>query len=410
MPTPERTIHVDFGPRSYDVVIGSGLLVRAGERIRAALQHPARRCHLFVDSCFAFYRHGEIHRESEMAAALRQSIEACGISATGRSFLDGESSKGLAEIRNLVEEMAIAGLDRRDLVVTFGGGATGDVGGFAAAIYKRGIAYVQIPTTLLAMVDASVGGKTGVNLRVFDNIEDVNSYRTLKNYVGAFHQPRLVLADVDTLHSLPARELSAGLAECIKHAMLGVDLGDPDLLSWMLARRDAIMARETDVLVELIARNVAIKAKVVSADEFEIAPDEVGGRALLNLGHTFGHAIETLPAGTPGVDDYEPKFLHGEAVALGLCAAAACSQLAGLSQVGIVPQVRAAVEAFGLPTNVGGLPQSTEIIERMRADKKTIGGSLRLILPTRIGSARVVRDVPEGTIARAIDAIRSMGS
>lgn len=359
-----------------------------------------------VDGCFATYFKAEIHSESEMAAAIRQSLESCGISVIGRSCLHGEDSKSLADIRNLVEEMAIAGLDRRDLVVTFGGGATGDIGGFAAAIYKRGIAYVQIPTTLLAMVDASVGGKTGVNLRVFDNIEDENSYRTLKNYVGAFHQPRLVLADVDTLHSLPTRELSAGLAECIKHAFLGAELGDPDLLSWMLAHRDAIMARESDVLIELIARNVAIKAKIVIADEFETAPDDIGGRALLNLGHTFGHAIETLPAGTPGVDSYEPRFLHGEAVALGLCAAAACAELAGLVPIGILPQVRSAVAAFDLPTNVGGLPQSSEIIERMRSDKKSIGGSMRLILPTGIGSARVVRDVPEATIARAIDAIR----
>jgi 3-dehydroquinate synthase len=396
MTTPERTIHVDFGLRSYDVVIGSGLSARLGEMISRALPSRATRAMFVLDQNIA-KRHADRFMEP---------LEAVGVSCGAIVVRASELQKSLESLESVLCGCTL--LSRTDPIIALGGGMVGDLAGFAAATYKRGVPFIQCPTTLLSMVDASVGGKTGVNLLVTG--PDGKKKTLLKNYVGAFHQPRLVLADVDTLNSLPDREFRSGLAECLKHGMLGSDLGDPDLFAWTLAHRDAILARDPATLIELIARNVALKARVVTADEFETAPDDVGGRALLNLGHTFGHALETLDADEPEYNPDNPALKHGEAVALGLIAAAACSELAGLAQVGILPQVRAAIAAFGLPTNVGGLPRCAEIIERMRADKKVIGGSTRLILPTRIGSARVVRDVPEATIARAIDAIRNINA
>lgn len=366
--------------------------------MRSVLSSPPARCVVVLDEGLP----------KLCVGTILASCEHAGMQPLGVVVRPAESTKSLSSLEHLAEKMAWAGLGRAEPVFAVGGGIVGDLAGFAAASYKRGVPLIQCPTTLLAMVDASVGGKTGVNLLA--TRPEASRTALLKNYLGAFHQPRLVLADVEMLGSLPDREFRAGVAECLKHGMLGADLGESDLWSWMLNHRDAILARDPGTLVELVARNVALKARVVQADEFETAPDDVGGRALLNLGHTFGHAIETMDADQPGYNPNNPALKHGEAVALGLCAAAACSELAGLAQVGILPQVREAVAAFGLPTNVGGLAPNSEIIERMRTDKKAIGGSLRLILPTRIGSARVVRDVPEATIARAIDAIRNMTS
>lgn len=396
MSSPERTIHVEFGPRSYDVVIGSGLSVRLSEMLLRALPTRATRAIVVLDENIA-----KIH-----AHRLMGPLEAVGISCRQIVVRANESTKSLESLEFVLRNSTW--LSRTDPIFALGGGIVGDLAGFAAATYKRGVPFIQCPTTMLSMVDASVGGKTGVNLLVTST--DGKNRTLLKNYVGAFHQPRLVLADIDTLNSLPDREFRSGLAECLKHGLLGADLGDPDLFAWTLAHRDAILARDPSTLIELIARNVALKARVVTADEFETAPDDVGGRALLNLGHTFGHAIETLDAEKPGYDPDKPALKHGEAVALGLCAAAACAELASLAPLGILPQVHSAVTSFGLPTNVGGLPQSSEIVERMRSDKKSIGGSLRLILPTRIGSARVVRDVPVGVVCRAIDAVRNIAS
>lgn len=391
----ERTIHVDFGPRSYDVVIGSGVLTTVGARVGRVLGDRVKRCVVVRDARLPM----------ERMLAVRESCEQASILTTEIEFGATETSKSLASLERLCEAIARMKLERCDAVVALGGGVVGDLAGFAGATYKRGVAVIQCPTTLLSMVDASVGGKTGVNLLV--PARDGARTRLLKNYVGAFHQPRLVLADVDTLDTLPEREFRAGLGECLKHGMLGADLGDGELWSWTVANRDKLLAKDPGTLVELIARNVALKVRVVAGDEFETAPDDVGGRALLNLGHTFGHAIETLDADHPDYDLDRPALKHGEAVALGLCAAAACAELAGVAQVGILPHVREAVAAFGLRTNVGGLPQGSEILERMRADKKAIGGSMRLILPTRMGSARVVRDVGDSVVVRAIDAIRA---
>ncbi len=396
MSTLERTIHIDLGPRSYDVVIGSGVATRLAPRASAALGSHTGRAAVVMDENVA-----KIHTDRFI-----EPLERAGVRCTLLSIGASETRKALGPLEFVLQNLAAGALGRHDPVYAVGGGIVGDLAGFAAATYKRGVPFIQCPTTLLSMVDASVGGKTGVNLLVTS--PDGKRKTLLKNYVGAFHQPRLVLADVDTLHSLPDREFRSGLAECLKHALLAADLDDPNLLDWTVAHREVILSRDPATLIELIARNVALKARVVTADEFETAPDDVGGRALLNLGHTFGHALETLDADTPEYNPDEPALKHGEAVALGLIAAASCAELAGLAPLGILPQVRAAVAAFGLPTNVGGLPPSAEIIERMRADKKAIGGSMRLVLPTGIGSARVVRDVPERTVARAIDAIRNI--
>lgn len=374
--------------RGYEVVVGAGLLDSAAERIRGAVG-SARRVHVIVDDGVP----------AQTRAALVRGLEGAGIRVSSSPVRATEEGKSLQAVHQLVQGVAAAGLERGDCVVALGGGVTGDMAGFAAAMYRRGIAWVNCPTTLLAMVDASVGGKTGVNLRVGAELQ--------KNMAGAFWQPSLVLADVAVLGSLPERVFRAGLAECIKHGMLSAAFGDAELGHWTKANLGAILRREPGVMVELVARNVGVKARVVGMDEREEAAGD-GGRALLNLGHTFGHAMETLAGVSPvvaGAQQPEP-LEHGEAVSLGLVCAARCAELLRLVGDGCADGVKRVLEMAGLPVVARGLPASGEVYERMKSDKKSAGGTMRLVLPCGEGVCRVVSGVEEGVVVRAIEAVR----
>jgi 3-dehydroquinate synthase len=384
--TTQKTIHVELGTRGYDVVVGPGAIDRLPEVIRARCGGTIpRRAMLVLDAGIGT----NAEFSAQVAAAAMASVRDRCITL---SIQPSEQVKSMETLERLLAEMTRGKLERNEPVIAVGGGIVCDVAGFAAATYRRGVPVVQCPTTLLAMVDASVGGKTGVNLRVGDSLK--------KNMVGAFHQPVGVLADVRALKSLAEREFRAGLAECIKHALIARGLGAPEVTSEIGADLAAAGARSEIGITAMIARHVALKAMVVSGDEREEAPSTVGGRALLNLGHTFGHAIETL--GDLIIDDSRSSgpLLHGEAVALGLCAAAACAGAMGLIAGPMAQEVTKVVASAGLPTRASGLPSIDVLIGLMQDDKKTSGGRLRVILPTSWGESRVV----EGPPSRAVRA------
>ncbi len=309
------------------------------------------------------------------AGAALESLRGAGFSPALLAVPAGEASKSLHRVEELCEGMAAAGLDRGSLVVALGGGVVGDLAGFAAAVFGRGIPVVQVPTTVMAQVDSSVGGKTGVNLRAG------------KNLVGAFHPPALVVADVETLRTLPPREWNEGWAEAAKHGVIA----DRALLNDLarLARSD------DDAVAAMVARNVRIKASVVAADEFERA----GRRELLNFGHTLGHALETAAGyGT---------FLHGEAVAVGMMAAARLSRrLAGLP-VDDEAALEELLLRLGLPVRFPAGVSTDALIEAMRRDKKFRAGRLRFVLTPRLGEALVSDDVDEEAARAAIGELRA---
>lgn len=404
-----HTVRVNLGARGYDVVVGAGHDV--GSLVKAACPRSVRAA-LVVDPGVA----------GVGTPALLDSLGKAGLRAHAvvldRAWLDSpkdivwaakslterggpaESTKSLLSVEHLCDEFMKAGIDRRDVVVVGGGGIMGDLGGFAAAIYRRGIAWVNVPTTLLAMVDASVGGKTGANLFAVGS--------PLKNMVGVFHQPSLVVIDTRWLATLYPRQVRCGMAECIKHALLCRSVEgfeDFALLEFTrgLVRRGVDVSKDAGLAAELIARNVALKARVVERDEYETAPDDVGGRALLNLGHTFGHVLEGMPS---------LELLHGEAVGLGLVAAAHTARALRRVGDGYVAVVEELVSGAGLAMRIKGLPDSATLIGRMRGDKKTLGGVLRLILPFEpsagvIGHAGVVLGPEESAVAVGWDALRA---
>jgi len=379
------TVPVTLPGRSYDVAVGAGNLAALGEVVRDVA--PGARAMLVVDHNLP---------EDAVAGAV-DALRGAGFTVAQQVVEAEEDRKTLRTMGELLRAAAGAGLERRDPWVALGGGIVGDVAGFAAASYQRGAPVVQCPTTLLAMVDASVGGKTGVNLRVPARATGAQAGETdwslLKNYLGAFWQPRAVIADVGTLGSLPDRELRCGLAECLKHAVVASGK-QPGLLGWTVERVGAFLARDLAALEELVAINVGIKAAVVEWDEREEAASSAGGRAVLNLGHTFAHAIEPLPA---------LGLRHGEAVGLGLIAAAHAS--AALGELDDPKPIAEAVAAAGLPTTVAGLPGDADLIARMRSDKKTRGGALRLVIPVR-GGCRVVEEPGEAALAAGWSAVR----
>jgi 3-dehydroquinate synthase len=286
---------------------------------------------------------------------------------------DGEKHKQWLSVSTILDALVDCRADRKSLVVALGGGVVGDVAGFAAAVYMRGIRFVQVPTTLLAQVDSSVGGKTGIN------------HVRGKNLIGAFHQPQLVISDTGTLRTLPDRELSAGLAEVLKHGLLG----DQDYFERTSRDLLALRARDPDTLTRAIARSCEIKAGIVARDE-----RESGERALLNLGHTFGHAIEALTSYS--------EWLHGEAVGCGLVLAADLSSRVGLLPREALAPVESAVRAAGLPTRIAGL-SARAATESMRGDKKSEAGSIRFVLLDRIGRA-VQRTVPDSALGETLAA------
>jgi 3-dehydroquinate synthase len=379
-------IGVELGPRSYDVIVGSGALEQLAELRRLPGSRPG--------SALLVADRGVPTSHRARAAAV---LTGAGLRLHTLSITPSEEHKSLAGAEDILIAMSDHQLERGDLLVALGGGIVGDIAGFAAASYRRGISWVQCPTTLLSMVDASVGGKTGVNLFAGPKRE------LRKNMIGAFHQPRLVLADLDVLGSLPDRHFRAALSECLKHGLIGAEWGDPDLFGWTQHQGQAIIDRDPAVLAALIARNVALKARIVAADEREEA--EQSGRALLNLGHTFAHALESIPGLAP--PDSPAPLQHGEAVALGLVAAVGTAAAAGYCPAELAELVRTPLEQFGLPTRISGLPTARALIARMMHDKKVAGGRVRLILPTELGHARIFCDVPSEAIEAGIDAIRA---
>jgi len=351
------SITVGLGERAYQVVIASGLIDEAGARI-AALRRRARLA-VVADQTV-----GALHGPRLMA-----SLERAGLSARLILVPPGEASKSFEGLAGLCDELLEINLDRADLVVAFGGGVVGDLSGFAAAIYKRGIDFIQIPTTLLAQVDSSVGGKTAIDTP------------RGKNLIGAFHQPLLVLADLGLLATLPPREIACGYAEILKCGLLG----DATFFDWLEGHGREVLALRGAALAEAVRRAVEIKAQIVALDE-----RESGVRALLNLGHTFAHAVETETG-------FGETLKHGEAVGLGCALAFRLSATMGLCDRAAAVRVSAAVAQAGLPARlreVAGQPLCADaLIAHMAKDKKARSGVLTFILARGIGEAFVAPDV-----------------
>ncbi|RLS46287.1 MAG: 3-dehydroquinate synthase [Planctomycetota bacterium] len=366
-----RSVIVRTDTAGYPVEIARGAVRHVAERMAAAGLRPTSVA-IICDTAV----------ESSAAAAVDRSLRDAGIPVARIAMNASEDMKTLGTLGDLCERMLADGIDRAGAVVAVGGGVVGDVAGFAAATYMRGIACVQVPTTLLAMVDAAVGGKTAVNLARPDG-------SLAKNIIGSFAQPILVICDPESLATLPTRELRSGLAECVKHAVIA----DPEMLAWIAERIDPILAHDPATLAELVERNVRIKADVVGADE-----REQGRRAVLNLGHTFAHAIEAL---------LHDECTHGEAVAIGTLAACRLAVELGLGTPDAEHAVRSALQQIGLPTAIPSPRSVAALIEAMGSDKKKQGGTLRLVVPFALGDVRLIRDVPDP----ALDAAwRSVGA
>jgi len=350
---------------SYEVVVEAGSLGRIGSIVRGLV--AADRCALLTDS----------HVVDLLADAVAESLRTAGFDPTIAVLPSGESNKSLDTVRVLYDQLLDARLDRRSPIIALGGGVTGDTAGFVAASYLRGVPFVQCPTTLLAMVDSSVGGKVGVNVPQG------------KNLIGAFHQPIVVVADPLTLRTLPAREVRCGLAECIKHAIIS----DESLFSFIEDNAAAILELDPGTIGELVERNVAIKATVVAEDE-----REAGVRATLNLGHTFGHAIEA----TAGYG----RIQHGEAVGLGLIAAATTAAADGTCAPDVPERIATLLHRLELVTT-SELVSGDELQAAMRLDKKVRDAKIRFVLPTRIGAVVIRDDVARESIAAGWTAIRT---
>jgi 3-dehydroquinate synthase len=355
-----ETITVALGERSYPVAIGSGLLAD-----HARWREVLRGRHALVIS-------------NTTVAPLYLDHVTKGLEGLSWSSLlldDGEAHKTFANVSRALDALAKLGATRDACIIALGGGVIGDLAGFTAACWMRGIDFIQMPTTLLAMVDSSVGGKTGVNLPAG------------KNLVGAFHQPRAVFADIDTLITLPDREFRAGLAEVVK----GAAIGDEPFFHWLELNADLLAARDNDTLLEAIARKVRYKAGVVARDE-----TEQGERALLNLGHTFGHALETA--------GHYATLLHGEGVAVGMLLAAQLSERLGMSEAADTARLHNLLHALGLPTGIPSGMDAPHLLSLMRLDKKNTAGSLRLILWRGIGRAEIVSGVADADVLATLEA------
>ncbi len=341
-----QTLTVDLGARSYPIYIGSGLL----QRVDLLVPHlPYKRAALISnETVFPLF-----------GTRLLENLTRSGVETVPVILPDGERYKTWETLDRIFDALLSHALDRKSTLIALGGGVMGDLAGFAAATYQRGVPFIQIPTTLLAQVDSSIGGKTAVN------------HARGKNMIGAFYQPNVVLADTDTLKTLPQREFCAGLAEIIKYGLIR----DAEFFSWLEARMDNLLARDAAALTHAILRSCENKAAVVMADE-----REQGERALLNLGHTFGHAIETaLGYG---------KWLHGEAVATGMVMAARLSCERGHLAEADLKRIIAILERAGLPVRAPAIA-AERMLELMQLDKKNDSGKIRLVLLHRIGEAFV---------------------
>ncbi|WP_112874036.1 3-dehydroquinate synthase [Paracoccus endophyticus] len=367
-PSP-RIVPVDLGARSYQVRIGPGLIPAAPAHLAPLLARP--RVAIVTDETVA-----ALHLPALVAA-----LEGAGIAATALALPAGEATKGWDQLGRTVDWLLGERIERRDIVIALGGGVIGDLAGFAAAILRRGVRFVQMPTTLLAQVDSSVGGKTGVN--------SVHG----KNLIGAFHQPSLVLADTDALATLPDRDFRAGYGEVVKYGLLG----DAGFFAW-LEENGRRLRTDAEAVLHAVAHSVAMKAGIVARDE-----TEQGERALLNLGHTFGHALETATG-------YSDRLLHGEGVAIGCALAFELSARLGLCPQEDPSRVGAHLAAMGMPARLadipGALPDDDALIAAMGQDKKVVDGRLRLILARGIGQAFVTDAVDRGDLAAVLAASR----
>ncbi len=351
MSSHER-LGVALGARSYDILVGDDLIAEAGRHIAPLVTRE--RVFVVTDATLA-----ELH-----LARLERALKAAGLDCEAVVLPAGERTKDFHHLESLVEQLLDMKIERGSTLIAFGGGVIGDIAGFAASVLLRGIDFVQVPTTLLAQVDSSVGGKTGINSRHG------------KNLIGSFHQPRLVLADTDVLSTLPRRELLAGYAEVVKYGLAS----EPEFFAWLEGHGTSLIEGNPDARRQAVLRSCAAKAKVVAADERETGP-----RALLNLGHTFGHAIEAET-------DYG-EFLHGEAVAIGMVMAFELSARLDLCAAEDVARVRRHLAAVGLPTGLDGTSgriwDPRRLFEHMTRDKKVTAGRVVFVLVRGIGEAFV---------------------
>ena len=356
-----KTLRVELGDNSYPIVVGAGLLNRVGELLTP---HIKSNKVLIVSDSFV---------KSQYMPVIRHSLAGAELDVHTMEVPVGEESKSIAQFSQIQDSLVAHQLDRGSTLIALGGGVIGDLGGFAAAVYMRGISYVQIPTTLQAQVDASVGGKTAIN------------HPKGKNLIGAFHQPKLVLIDVDTLKTLPQRDIRSGLIEVIK---MGI-IRDEPLFEMVEENLEAILNLETTVLIEMIASACVNKAEVVAKDE-----KESGLRMVLNYGHTFGHALEAVT--------HYNRYRHGEAVSIGMnCAAQLAVNLRMFSETDFQRQ-RTLLNRAKLPLTFPPDLTPEAICDAMYLDKKTLDGRLRLILPTRIGEVVIRNDVNDQHVLEAI--------
>lgn len=362
-----ETVRVDLPGREYDVRIGPGLIAQSGRHVAPLLKRSYVA--VLTDDTVA-----KLHLD-----ALRRGLSLEGIEMDALALPAGEATKSWRPLEEGVGWLLDQKIERGDLVVAFGGGVIGDLAGFAAAILRRGVRFVQIPTTLLAQVDSSVGGKTGINAEQG------------KNLIGAFHQPSLVLADTDVLGTLSARDFLAGYGEVVKYGLLG----SADFFEWLEDNGPALAAGDQTARVEAVRRSVQMKAEIVTRDE-----TEQGDRALLNLGHTFGHALEAATG-------YSDRLLHGESVAVGCALAFELSARLNLCAQECPSRVRAHLKAMGMKTDLrdipGDLPGAAALLELMGQDKKVVQGRLRFVLARDIGAAFVTGDVPADAVLGVLE-------
>jgi 3-dehydroquinate synthase len=361
-----QKIRVRTKPNGYDVIVGADLLRRAGREVRRVLPSPGSR--VFVITSPNVRRHwGDVLEKSLRDAHLPYEV---------LEMHDGEPAKRLHTVEQLAESLVDAKADRKSLLVAFGGGVVGDCAGFVAAVFMRGIPVVQLPTTVVAQVDASIGGKTGVNLRAG------------KNLVGSFHQPKAVLVDPQILGTLAEREFRSGLFESLKCGVIR----DRGLFDSMERNVKKILGRDRRAMQRVIADSIRVKADVVSADE-----KESGLRRILNFGHTIGHALESAT-------EYS-HFLHGEAVAWGMIAAAAIAREVALCKAETAERITAATRAYGpLPPVVCDVQK---VMDRLVADKKTVAGAVHFVLPQKIGKVKISSDVPMSIVRAAVELIKN---
>jgi 3-dehydroquinate synthase len=356
-----KKIRVELAERSYDIAVGSNIMEGVGERLLLFSLSPKIS---LISNPTVFALYGE---------RVTDSIKKAGFDLNTIILPDGEEYKDIIQVQHIYDELLKQKLDRSSGLIALGGGVIGDITGFAASTYMRGISYIQVPTTLLAQVDSSVGGKTGVN------------HRLGKNMIGTFWQPGLVWIDIGTLKSLPKRQLLAGLAEVIKYGVIY----DRELFVFLELNRGKILNLDNGAIMHIIKRSCEIKADIVSKDE-----REGGLRAVLNYGHTIGHAIETVTGYT--------RYLHGEGVAIGMYLEARLSQLLGLVDQDQVLRIKTLLESYGLPSALPDDIDKNNVLLSMQLDKKTVAGKLKFILPETIGKARIEKKIPEKVVMETL--------